>query len=84
MHTTLFQFRHIPAHLCSRQQQLPAKTKAVSSVVAPLVRAPVTLPALSVALVRLAFGAAVSPMAVKLLVAALVLPAASVSLALNW
>ena len=38
----------------------------------------------SVAAVKLVVGALVSPMTVKLLVAALSLPAASVSLTLNW
>ena len=62
---------------------LPANTKAVSSVLAPLLNAPVTLPTLSVAEPKLAVGAVVSPVTVKLLVAVLTLPATSVSIALN-
>ena len=60
-----------------------SKSAAVSSVVSPLVSAPCTVPMSSVAAVKFAVGAAVSPVTAKLLVAALVLPARSVSLTLN-
>ena len=49
----------------------------------PLVSAPVTVLTLSVAAVKFAVGAVVSPVTAKLLVASLVLPARSVSLTLN-
>ena len=57
---------------------VPERTSAVSSVVLPLVSAPVTVPTLSVAELQEAVGDAVSPVTAKLLVALLVLPARSV------
>ena len=50
---------------------------------APLTSAPVTEPTSSVAAVKATVGSVVSPITAKLLVAALVLPAASVALTLN-
>ena len=61
---------------------LPANTKAVSSVLAPLLNAPVTLPTLSVAEPKLAVGAVVSTVMSRV-PALLVLPAASVCVALK-
>ena len=62
---------------------VPERSSSVSSVVLPLVRAPVIVPTLSVAAEKFAVGAEVSPVTAKLLVAALVLPAISDSLTLN-
>ena len=62
---------------------MPASTRLVSSVLALDASKPVTDPTLSVIDVILAVGAVVSPVIVKLLVVALVLPALSVSFTLK-